>query len=58
MLDGGVCEGCGTYLADPVGHPRLCAGCEDVRAASDAAAQSTSTDRVPPDGTNDEHLPF
>lgn len=58
MLDGVVCEVCGTYLGDPVGYPRSCTGCEDVRAASDDAAQSTSTDSVRPDGTNDEHLPI
>ena len=34
MLDGTLCEGCGEYMGDEVGFPRLCAGCaKDRRAA-------------------------
>jgi hypothetical protein len=29
MLDGDLCEGCGDYLGDGDGFPRLCESCEE-----------------------------
>jgi hypothetical protein len=31
MLDGTLCEGCGEYMGDEVGFPRLCGGCAKDR---------------------------
>jgi len=28
MLDGTLCECCGTYLGKPVGYPRYCENCK------------------------------
>lgn len=28
MLEGVLCERCGEYIGDGVGHPRLCNACE------------------------------
>ncbi|WP_172408248.1 hypothetical protein [Desulfosporosinus sp. FKA] len=28
-LDGTLCESCGTYIGEAVGHPRVCKGCEE-----------------------------
>lgn len=28
MLDGTLCEWCGAYLDEAVGHTRLCSGCQ------------------------------
>lgn len=27
MLDGTLCEGCGEFIGEPVGHPRMCMSC-------------------------------
>ena len=27
MLDGTLCEQCGTFIGEPVGYPRLCSDC-------------------------------
>lgn len=29
MLDGTLCEQCGTFIGEPVGYPRLCEDCKD-----------------------------
>jgi hypothetical protein len=29
MLDGTLCEGCGVYMGDECGHPRLCNACDE-----------------------------
>lgn len=28
MLDGTLCEQCGTFIGEPVGYPRLCEDCQ------------------------------
>ena len=28
MLDGTLCEQCGTFIGEPVGYPRLCEDCD------------------------------
>jgi hypothetical protein len=28
-LDGTHCEICGEFIGEPVGHPRVCKGCEE-----------------------------
>lgn len=33
ILEGILCEACGVYIGDAVGHPRLCEDCEDERDA-------------------------
>lgn len=40
MLDGTLCEQCGTYLGNAVDHPRLCPGCQrDARQRAQAQAR-------------------
>lgn len=59
MLDGVVCQGCGVYLGDPVGHPQFCAGCEGATDVASDDWRSEVPGSVQYDDLEDEDdLPF
>jgi hypothetical protein len=33
MLDGTLCEQCGTYMGNAIGYPRVCRGCNPAKPA-------------------------
>lgn len=46
MLDGTLCEQCGVYLGNAVGHTRLCRGCQrDARQQAQAQAPGAPAKR-------------
>lgn len=46
MLDGTLCEQCGTYLGNAVDHTRLCRGCQrDAHLPAQAQAPGAPTKR-------------
>jgi len=47
MLEGMVCEECGTPLEDAVGYPRRCKACEDVHGQDDGAGEEDAREENP-----------
>jgi hypothetical protein len=47
MLEGLVCEECGTLLEDAVGYPRRCKACEDVQGQEDSAGGEDAGEETP-----------
>lgn len=41
MLDGTLCEGCGVYMGDECGFPRLCSSCAKERRQDGRNVRST-----------------
>ena len=41
MLDGTLCEGCGVFMGEDVGFPRLCGSCAKDRRTAGRAIRST-----------------
>ena len=47
MLDGMVCEECGTFLEESVGHPRRCMACEEVHGREDCVEEKDTGEETP-----------
>ncbi len=47
MLDGMVCEECGTSLGEAVGHSRRCLACEDVQGQEDGGEEEAPGEKTP-----------
>jgi uncharacterized OB-fold protein len=43
MLDGTLCQQCGTFIGPPTGHPKTCAACKQKKPKKKKAAAKKSS---------------
>ena len=52
MLDGTLCERCGVFIGEPVGHPRYCEDCSSAPKSGHGAKKRAQKRRGASKGAN------